>query len=95
MAYLGVTAVKAKGRALHNIRDKAKHPVDELPLNHRLVVILGNGAYEIAADVTRSSEYEAAYASYYSGAWTSFQLYTLPNSLVAECPDEGRVPIAR
>ena len=54
-------------------------------------MVLGNGLYKVAADVTNAREYKDLYESYAMGNWLRIRLYSLTKEQIKECPDEGRV----
>ena len=84
--YLGVTAVERLGTLI--IPMQSQPPVWP---GHRLVMVLDNGLWKIAVDVTDRREYDDFYASYSKGNWLQIRLYDIIKEQVKECPDEGRV----
>lgn len=84
--YLGVNAVKKRGKL-------STSKIYQQKSGHRTIIILDNGMYEIAGDVTRKSEYDAAYNACANRTYIRFSLYLLPENEVKNCPDEGRVYI--
>jgi hypothetical protein len=84
--YLGVKAVSTKGKFIQGSVDQPY-----IPTGHRLIMVLNNGLYKIAPDVTDPKEYKYFYEQYSKGYWISFELFLLPEELIKECPDEGRV----
>ena len=88
--YLGVTAVKSKGKKVTII--EGQYPNEGYNSNNILVAIICNGIWSIAPEVTKISEFEQFYDDYSKGDWLKFEVYALPNSEIDNCPDEGRVP---
>lgn len=83
--YLGVTKVEEIGTSMVPTKDQ---PV---AFGTMLVMVLDNGLWKIAADVTNRREYDEFYASYAQGNWLQIRLYSLTVEQAKECPDEGRV----
>jgi len=84
--YYGVSAVEKIGT-------KVKATGNSQPSfypDEALIFITNNGAYEIAVDVTRKSEWEEFYNQYRGGWLLSFRLYKVKITDLANCPDEGR-----
>jgi len=88
-SYLGVKAVEAKGKIVYAMNGAQPN----IPNGNRLIAVLSNGLWKIAPDVTDPSEFKSFYGYYSQGYYLSMELYLLPESQVAECPDEGRVPV--
>lgn len=88
--YLGVKAVEAKAKLIRDFISKNRPAV---PSGKRLIAVTQNGYFKIAGDVTHPAEYAAMYRAVVSGDWLGGKLYLLDESLVKECPDEGRVKI--
>lgn len=89
--YLGVNAVKKYAGNYGPI----KHPNEkqpDVPPGCFLVVIVCNGVWSIAPEVTDKSEYDEFYNSFRAGNWLSFEIYAVNESDRDKCPDEGRVP---
>ncbi len=60
--------------------------------NQALVAIMDNGAWRIAVDVSRPSEYKAFKDSYSSGNFLTMDVYAISQDKLAQCPDTGRAP---
>lgn len=86
-SYYGVKKVEEIGERLNY--NNAKQP--NVPVDKRLIAVIGNGLFKIAPDVTSPSEYDEFYHQYSSGYWLTFATYLLTEDQLKDCPDEGRV----
>lgn len=86
--YYGVDAVEQKGTQVQNYYGNGERP--NVSSDEALVVILSNGLYEIAVDVTDSDNFKYFYNLYAQGHYIAFKLYKLDKSILVDCPDQGR-----
>lgn len=85
--YIGVNAVRKKGVKIERSFDPHPQAVSE---GKRLVGILGNGAWEIASDLTNPSDYLELRESYEEGFFSDCEFYELEEEELPNCPNEGR-----
>lgn len=83
--YYGVNAVEKLGTPM------IPAPGQPLAFGTILVMVLDNGLYKVAVDVTDARDYKDFYESYAMGNWLRIRLYSLTREQIKECPDEGRV----
>lgn len=87
--YLGVNAVKEKG---NKIISMVPNEQPTIPTGKFLVMILCNGLWALAPEVTDPEEYQVFYDGYSQGHYLSFTVYAVPESERDNCKDEGRQP---
>lgn len=61
-------------------------------VNHSLVMVLDNGVYKIAADVTNKAEYDEFYRQYSQGYFLDYRVYLVSDENIKLCQDQGREP---
>jgi hypothetical protein len=83
--YLGVNAVEKIGTPVIPTKDQP------MTFGNMLIMVLDNGLWKVAADVTNKREYDDFYASYALGNWLQIRLFSLTVEQAKACPDEGRV----
>lgn len=54
-------------------------------------MVLHDGMYKIAVDVTPPEKWRQFYGQYSSGFWLTYKLYALSPDQLEKCPDKGRV----
>ena len=87
--YLRVNSVRKYGKkAIRTIANEQPN----ILIDNFLVMILCNGLWTIALEITDSEEYKSFYKSYSEGCYLSFTLYAVPESERLNCKDEGRQP---
>lgn len=72
--YYDADIVKADGRRLGDKRQKRPH--------EKLIMVLYNGMYEAAVDVSKKLEYDHFYNAYSQGIWLTCDLYAIDPSAI-------------
>ena len=57
-----------------------------------LVMVLDNGLYRIAADVTDQDDFNDHRRAYSLGHWMAYNVYELTKQQLEQCPNQGRKP---